>query len=288
MIVDAFFKPDYITSYDFFREAEPVRPPRTVAINSSSIDTSAIDKYRQGVELTHIKHYDAGIVKIHAGEPGHRWADHRYGLGRGFRSEINEFEETNTFDAVAFIKDQEDGNIPSFSYPIVSRDYDGADNYENDGIIEPLIIRAKASFFSIDTPFEAHDIRAMLMSGNPTQNVSSDYIVSIDYRINNPRYVPFYDLIDMMGNIPTTAYFDQTLASFPAFEEKEMINDYPRDAYNNASDDVLTALQKMNSAIGTGSLRLDNYVRYNQVAAPTGWVFESNSVDSLAFGGLTQ
>lgn len=40
-------------------------------INTSSIDTSAIDAYRQGVEVTQMKHFDAGFCKITSGEPGH-------------------------------------------------------------------------------------------------------------------------------------------------------------------------------------------------------------------------
>lgn len=38
---------------------------------SGGIDTSAIDPWRQGVELTLAKHFDAGISKISAGEPNH-------------------------------------------------------------------------------------------------------------------------------------------------------------------------------------------------------------------------
>lgn len=39
--------------------------------NVNGIDTSAIDAYRQGVELTTMRHFDAGIGKISSGEPGH-------------------------------------------------------------------------------------------------------------------------------------------------------------------------------------------------------------------------
>jgi hypothetical protein len=44
---------------------------RTINRFTKSIDTTAIDAFRQGVEITNTKFYDAGIVKIHAGEPGH-------------------------------------------------------------------------------------------------------------------------------------------------------------------------------------------------------------------------
>ena len=45
----------------------------TVYINTIDLqmNTSVTDPYRQGVEITQQKYYDAGFVKIFAGEPGH-------------------------------------------------------------------------------------------------------------------------------------------------------------------------------------------------------------------------
>lgn len=288
MITNPFFRPDFVIDKNFFDEGPAVTPPRAVAVNSSSIDTSAIDKYRQGVEITHIKHYDAGIVKIHAGEPGHKWCDRRYGLGKKFRADYNAFEETKTFDAVGYIRDQANGDITTYTYPIVTKDYDASENYDKDGTIEPLTIRSKASFYSVDVPFEAHDIKAGLMGGNFDSVLSSDQVVTVDYFVPNPRPVPFIDMIDMIGNMPMQGYFDLTQAKLLPFVEERIANGFP--LKSTYPSDMKTALAKMNlitTASITGTLGTDSYVRYNQIAQTSGWIFEG-SIDSLAFGGFEQ
>lgn len=52
-------------------------------VNTSSIDTSSFDAYRQGVELTCERHYQQGVAKIHSGEPetGHRIFQTGFGMG---------------------------------------------------------------------------------------------------------------------------------------------------------------------------------------------------------------
>lgn len=48
-------------------------------VNSGGIDTSAIDSWRQGVEITLMSHFNAGLGKISAGEPGHLLKQNTFG-----------------------------------------------------------------------------------------------------------------------------------------------------------------------------------------------------------------
>lgn len=291
MITNPYFRVGTVTDTPYFNEArvEPTLTHATV-INSGSINTSAIDAYRQGIEITDIKYYDAGIIKIHAGEPGHIWRDNRYGLGKGLRSDIDAFEESTPFNPVGYIIDQEDGIVTDYTYPIITRDFNAATNYDTNGIIEPITIRAKASFYSIDSPFEAHDVHATFIGGNEHRANGSDRVLSIDYFTPHPDPTPFYDLVDMMGNIPTTAYFDTFTAKILPYVEAPLL---PRGVPIQASydNDMVVALMKFGTTGSiSGTLNTDNYVRYNQIAAPCGWTYDNTAVgtDSLSFGGFFQ
>ena len=59
--------------------------------NVNGIDTSAIDAYRQGVEITTMSHFDAGMGKISAGEPGHLLRQSSFGGARS-RRQIEELK----------------------------------------------------------------------------------------------------------------------------------------------------------------------------------------------------
>ena len=50
---------------------DQIKRPILVRPTAGGIDTSAIDAWRQGVEIVTMNHFDAGIGKISAGEPGH-------------------------------------------------------------------------------------------------------------------------------------------------------------------------------------------------------------------------
>jgi hypothetical protein len=51
-------------------------------VNAVGIDMSPVDQYRQGVEITLMKHFNVGIGKISAGEPGHFLKQNSFGGGK--------------------------------------------------------------------------------------------------------------------------------------------------------------------------------------------------------------
>jgi hypothetical protein len=285
---ERFFRNSSIPETSFFDEGPriPETKVRTITtasfINSSSIDTSEIDAYRQGVELTQQKHFDKGIVKIHAGEPGHVLAKNRYGMDKNFRHEPW-FEELTLFNPVEFLKAQEIDsplywNIITF--PIITGDNDQIENYWTDGIIEAMPIREVASFFSIDAPFQARDVRAGLMSGNEDQTKATEQVLTVDTFDPTEQFIPYLDLVDLIdGQYPTTTFFQYRKSTLDPFVDRRNIASMP--ALNDQDDEMKAALSAM-----TGSF--ENYVDENERSATSGWVYDNNAspgTDSVTFGG---
>lgn len=95
-------------------------------LSSGSIDTSAVDKYRQGIELTQDKHFVAGIVKIWSGYPYHELPQTAFGeLTRVFDDEP--FEEKRKFDTTDYIShSSQKSSFERFTRDMLRRDRDGA------------------------------------------------------------------------------------------------------------------------------------------------------------------
>lgn len=246
-------------------------------ILTGSMNTSAFDAYRQGVELTRIKHFDAGSsAKIHAGEPGHVLRKNFYGADRNFLKQ-NAYSDLDYFDPVKYI-------LSDFwpTYPIVTGDNDETENYNFNGVIEPLTIRALISFFSIDVPFEAHDTKAMMMAGNSDITMSTSRILTVDIRNPLHRIVPWLDMIDMVGEvkkIPTMGMFN---------DDKSFINPFNDEYIGIPLSSNTTGLMKTDVLALKGST--DNYVGENDISATCGWTYDdvwSKGTDSIAFGGLS-
>jgi hypothetical protein len=270
---------------DWFDDGPVLTIVRTVAtVNTGGIDTSTIDPYRQGVELTLTKHFDAGIGKISAGEPGHILRRSEYGLDVGCRVEPA-FSEIDYFDPVRYLESQENdspllSNIITF--PIITSNNDQIENYVFNGVIEPLTIRARASFFSIDVPFEPHSTNGSLMDGNEDQFRAVDQVKTVyEWNVNESN-IEFLDMVDMLGGfLPLNGYFNHERTRISPFVDERLICNVT----SSVTRDVLfeSALSMM-----TGST--DSYISHRQRSATCGWTFENNSsvgTDSLAFGGLS-
>lgn len=176
---------------DPFYEGPP--PPRTKA-TKSGIDTRLIDAFRQGVEITQQKHFDAGFVKIHAGDPGHVKRQTEFGMRHNSLTCGRAFLDNDNFVPKRFIESQS-GDLSleeTFTFPIVVSG-DGEVETENyDGVIEPFTIRAITSRNSTDAPFESHDIKGGLMAGNVDSTLASSQILQVDYFDGQQSY-SWYD-----------------------------------------------------------------------------------------------
>lgn len=277
-----FFRNGAIKETTFFDEGPKVVPPKQLIINSSSIDTSAFDAYRQGVEITQLKYFDAGIVKISAGEPGHVLRKNRFGMDKNFRPEPT-FEELDYFNPVFFLKAQALADpllLNIITFPIITGDNDQIENYYFDGIIEPFPIREVASFFSIEVPFVARTIRGTLMGGNSDQTWASDRVVTVDYYEPEKQQIEYLDLVDIIDGHPLNGFFRFDKSKTRPFDDAR----YPR---NTTLSTNYTG--SMNAALSLMTGSTDNYISFKQKSATSGFVFANTPLgtDSLAFGGMT-
>lgn len=254
-----FFRDPSIQEHGFFDEGTPAPKvkPRITSNTGSVMVTTAIDGWRQGVEITQQKHYDAGTAKIWAGESGHMPKQNRFGMGEGFITPPP-FHELDYFNPVTFIRLQDGSSDHAYTYPIVTGDNNENENYTFDGIIEPLTIRALAAFFSIDVPVESHDTKGALMDGNTDNTNASDRVLTVD-RFSMTQNKSYVDLIDMFGNRPLNGFFHVEKSPLGPFVD--------------------------------GRLRFElDYITGDQRSSTSGWVYdgvEGIGTDSLAFGGQT-
>jgi len=270
---------------DFFDEGPVIFKKIATVTNSGSIETIRIDGYRQGVELTQQKHFDAGIGKIHAGEPGHFLRQNRFGMDNRLLPEP-EYKDLDYFSSLNYIKAQAqgsalDGDIVTF--PIIIGDTSEVDNFIFNGAIEPLTIRSIASFYSIDVPFEAHSIKAGLMNSTEDTTRASSLIVTVNDYDTSPNYVPYLDMVDMSpAQQPTNGYFVTIKAALKPFADVR----YLRNIISSSSDSETST---MNAALSLMTGSTDNYISLKQRSATSGWDYDYNvsGTDSLAFGGMT-
>ena len=158
----------------------PVITKKFVGINSSSIKTSDIDAFRQGVEITQDKH-TLGTYKIYAGTPGHIIKPVSYGVNNLDIISTDKFVEIDYFNPIRYLQAQEPGSkiTEVITFPIITSDTNQIENFILNGIIEPLSIRPVASFYSIEFPFESHAVRGSFMGGNSDVRVASSDQVRI-------------------------------------------------------------------------------------------------------------
>ncbi len=284
MAYERFFRNSSIEDTIFFDEGPRIVENKSTAgiINSSSIDTAPIDPYRQGVSLTQQKHYDAGTVKISAGEPGHILRRNRYGMDKNFRPEPG-FGELDYFNPVTWLEAQELESPDFFSiltFPIITGDNDQLENYWFDGIIEPLPVREIASFFSIEAPFHSRGVRAGIMAGNEDCWRATEWIQTVDTFAERFDF-GFLDMIDMFGSYSTVGYFFDILPSIAPFVDRRIISAIPTSFNHDAV--MIDAMSNM-----TGST--DNYIAPGERSATSGWTSDDGvypGTNSIAFRGMT-
>jgi len=288
----------------------PIIYDTTVGKNSSSINTREIDQFRQGVEITQ-EIYTLGMAKISAGTPGHIIKPSCYGINNTDIISTGSFIEIENFDPVKYLFLQQPGAdfATTITFPIITADSNQVENYNLNGIIEPLSIRQVISFFSIEWPYEAHAFRGSLMAGNlDNLKFSSDRILTVDYvpkklipikalatgSINTRGFVnaEFYlDAIEFTksGNNATTkqieSYINDNINYSDPFVDSDSRNYLSLLGITELTHgaDMVAVFKLM-----TGST--DNYVPPGKKSATAGFVYDNigyAGTDSIAFGGMT-
>lgn len=191
----------------------------TYGLSTGSLDTSAIDAFTQGVELSQLKRHDAGLVKVWSGEPGHEMQVTWYGeAGPGITDPYSDDATSYFTDPSSIVKTNpvfpvlvfpiqaaaQNTNLRTLRYETknFTRGAAKTKTYRTDqdvagiilnGIIEPLVIRMQPSFYSSDVPVDPHSVGGSAGVGNQDVNQSSDQVVTVDYYDPLLQQVPFID-----------------------------------------------------------------------------------------------
>lgn len=294
-----------------------------VGINSSSINTSEIDAFRHGVEITLNKHAHAGMFKISAGTPGHIVKPVCYGANPDLDiNKSNSFKEIDPFNPVSYL------NLSSSidREKMISSEEETLDLRSSyNGIIEPLSIRAVEGFLSTELPFQMHSVKGEFSEGNFDKlNNANDRVLTIDYvpkklvAINYSRgFVegniayenksPFYDRLSDVSTSPgsgsmasslkkqlpqngSVKYFVVDLSGSNIFPNTIFPFDDSKVYLKSLGITAETYGEDMIDIFNTMTGSTDNYVPPGKKSATTGFVYDGlgySGVDSLAFGGLT-
>jgi hypothetical protein len=243
-----------------------------MTVLSGSIDTSAIDLFRQGVELTSPEYFVSGIARIWAGFPNHIVPQNTFGQSVWFKEETP-YIEISKFSTITYLTSSR-GAKQSFEtvtgYPMSAM---------HDGAIEPLLLRSS----SIDGfPVPPHSVKGALMAGNTNEFKESSRIID---------YIPY-----TTGSFPPFDYgtakmrrLTYTSGSTPKPYRPSIVpysDDFP---YYPGGALPISASAAYNIARqALRPLDLNNRIPRNSRAATAGFVYDGAAfgTDSLAFGGL--
>ncbi len=265
-----------------FVEALPIYKQVTLNM-SNSIDTTPIDAYRQGIELTLDSYFCNGIVKIWNGEKDHQITQNIFGQPQEeiYPEKVN-FTDLDYFNPVVYVQQQLNGGTPSLTYPIVFQS-----SVTNpgilDGIIEPLAIRQVAQFTSIDAPFESHAIYGNIEAGNHNKFTHSDIVLTkVEFAQENKGSAPYEDNVDNFNGTPIgLGFFPNNEKKNSAYDDSKVKSGLILDNYIKISE-IFSATLDLNPST-------DNFIPTGYKSYSTGfsWVNNNLGTDSLSFGDQT-
>ncbi len=254
---------------------------------SGGINTSAYDKFRQGISITTDRELFGGMF------PKMKPANQR--TPTGFQ-ESTVFGQPALFSAEKPFVDIEKFNPVKFIitagqyqiYPDVFNDSSFLDPYQMDGAIEPLMIRKAASLSALAGREYAYRIRGSLQAGNIDEHDSTSQIVQI-YNYRQPISVkPFIDFpeymgTDVIGAVSIPGVVSEVQAVIFPFNDR----DFRSRIYLDGPEGAINGSSMVNTALalsGTFEVMLGD----DQVSATAGFIYDNNpyGTDSLAFGGL--
>lgn len=243
----------------------------------TTIDTREIDAYRQGVEITQFKHFDAGMVKIHAGEQGHVLRVNRGGMDRNYHT-YDAYVEIARIDPVVHLTTG--GTVI---------DNDMLDGKTLDGVLEPLTIRAVAGFFSTDGKFAAHGFYGSISGGSEDNEKSAAQIVNLYEFDVSSRVTRYLDMVSSVGDIATSHAHDHNPVTIKPFVDRsDILEDATMSthlsAMTYAGTGIAAALRLMSGSRDMG------HIAPREISATCGWTYDNVGgvgTDSIAFGGMT-
>lgn len=310
---EPWFSPSPGTYVSYFNEGPQVAAtPSQLNLSSSMNNLSSSYPFVHGVEITKQSQYDAGLVKIWSGLPGHESLLTWYGeKGPSINTPFYDDESAYLTDAKSITTNNPKLPILLFPLQSIANGKTGTVRYKTkkpakisyrtdqdiesvimDGVIEPLSVRLQPSFYSSDVPIDPHSIRGSFGQGNSDVNGASDQVLTVDYfdsAAKHSRFIreqlPFIDLetsvSESLRNVPGLSSVIFSVPSKPYTDARYVRNTVDS---QDDGDSVLTAAL----SLMTGST--ENYIRFDRRSATCGWDYDNDAAvgtDSLAFGGMT-
>lgn len=248
---------------------------------SGSIDTSGVDSFRQGVELTHTKHFTAGVAKIWSGWENHEQPQLIFGQSVAHDQETA-FEDSLRYDSQDYL------TLPKTDKIRIERIEGEMLRRLMDGSLDPFSVRSG----SLDGgPVPSRGFKGAIMDGNLNEFLESDQIVT-EYTagLTGSAFAapPFVDGVEVLARttymtgtvqLPhsaVTTAFSDTITNSPSSKVGLMMA-------MSMSSDHLAARFRLNPSASA------ERVGRGKLSMPSGFSFGNSSrgIDSVAFGGQT-
>lgn len=143
----------------------------SIGMNTSSMDTSAYDGLRQGVEIRTAKHWlGSNQPKLWSGNYNHFTRIMTYGQMRSwteFQNNIGFYDNVIPFNPVLYISSQND-DVNTYPYPIY---FNNGPQEGEEASIEPLTYPFRLIKSYIEGAFPIHRPKGNLEDGNPTPDI---------------------------------------------------------------------------------------------------------------------
>ncbi len=246
----------------------------------SGSDLQSTDQFRQGVELRG-NFYLMGAVKIHSGFPEHQLIQNKFGQSRAPLVDENWYYDLDTYGPDTYLRSNPvtDGALRSCesTFLRVNRNPPTSFAFAMDGVLEPIVIKARASLYETEDFKESRNIFVRLADGNDITDGRNDQIVSV-YELNSrPNEAAFLDQVGSIGNVTLPGVVDLTPNRIVPW------SDNPIASGSLASTNMDSDFRSKVLSLGS---RQDNYVPTNKKSMPSGFSFDtSEGTDSIAFGG---
>lgn len=268
-----------------FNDEKPATQDYRTATTVSGSDLGETNVYRQGIELTMPAHYFMGSVKISSGYLNHLLPQQHFGQTRQSISDETWFLDIDTYNPLTFINLKHDTSSTSSvlhsyegSFPVISSNDGITPDIALDGILEPLTIRPRASFFSVESPFESHDLHASMTAGNEDKDGSSDRIEDVYELSSAPNMSTFLDSADTIGSAVVVGDYEPVKNVIVPWADSIISSGSLFSA--NMDPDLRAALTVL------GSFQ-DSLVPPNSKSTTSGFSYDTAAgTDSLAFGGF--
>ncbi len=228
-----------------------------IPFSGTIIDTSAIDAWRQGVEITQFKHWDAGTVKIRSGEKGHRLAVLTF-----VADKLDDLQHSNFFldDINLLASENTINNLSTRTHESI-KNVNGPGSFFI-GSLEPISKQKKLTTALDRDGFPLIDVHIVRAEANIIQSIN-------DIEVNRTN-APYADLKDPRS-ILLTHNVSQSVVPYSEFVVLDSFND-----------------SEINRALSLMSPSTDNYISDKEFSGCCGYTYDENhkGTDSIAFGGM--